>query len=108
MRSRNAVVTAAVMLSPVSAASSRASRCASSLLMFRLIVPPHLGRTSTISRPLGKAGRATQHFAGEDKSRVTGLNETLARRRLRVLDEAERLQDLTAEFRRYRLSPECV
>src|SRR5262249_29608399 len=36
-RSRTALVTAAVMLSPVSLASSRAKRCASSLLIFRLI-----------------------------------------------------------------------
>jgi toxin HigB-1 len=41
------------------------------------------------------ANRATQRFAEEDKSRFTGLDEALARRRLRLLDEAERLQDLT-------------
>ena len=76
--------------------------------MFRLIVLPYLGRNSTISRLLGKPGRATQHFAEKDKSGVTELDETPARRRLRLLDGAERLHDLTAEFRRYRLSPECV
>jgi proteic killer suppression protein len=41
------------------------------------------------------ANRATQHFAEEGKSRFTGLDERLARRRLRLLDEAERLEDLT-------------
>jgi proteic killer suppression protein len=41
------------------------------------------------------ANRATQRFAEEGKSRFTGLDEALARRRLRLLDEAERLDDLT-------------
>ena len=31
------------------------------------------------------ANRATQRFAEEDKSRFTGLDEALARRRLRLL-----------------------
>jgi toxin HigB-1 len=41
------------------------------------------------------ANRATQRFAEEGKSRFTGLDKALARRRLRLLDEAERLFDLT-------------
>ncbi len=41
------------------------------------------------------ANRATQRFAEERKGRFRGLDETLARRRLRLLDEAERLADLT-------------
>ena len=41
------------------------------------------------------ANRATQRFAEEGKSRFTGLDEALVRRRLRLLDEAERLDDLT-------------
>jgi proteic killer suppression protein len=41
------------------------------------------------------ANRATQRFAEEGKSRFSGLDEDLARRRLRLLDEAERLEDLT-------------
>lgn len=41
------------------------------------------------------ANRATQRFAEEGKSRFTGLDDALARRRLRLLDEAERLDDLT-------------
>ncbi len=41
------------------------------------------------------ANRATQRFAEEGKGRFPGLDESLARRRLRLLDEAERLQDLT-------------
>jgi proteic killer suppression protein len=42
------------------------------------------------------ANRATQRFAEEGNGRFSGLDETLARRRLRLLDEAERLEDLTA------------
>ena len=41
------------------------------------------------------ANRATQRFAEEGKGRFRGLDETLARRWLRLLDEAERLDDLT-------------
>ena len=41
------------------------------------------------------ANRSTQRFAEEGKSRFSGLDEALARRRLRLLDEAERLEDLT-------------
>ena len=41
------------------------------------------------------ANRATQRFAEGGKSRFGGLDEALARRRLRLLDEAERLDDLT-------------
>jgi proteic killer suppression protein len=41
------------------------------------------------------ANRATQRFAEAGKSRFGGLDEALARRRLRLLDEAERLDDLT-------------
>jgi proteic killer suppression protein len=41
------------------------------------------------------ANRATQRFAEEGKSRFTGLDEALARRRLRLIEEAERLEDLT-------------
>ena len=41
------------------------------------------------------ANRATQRFAEEGKSRFSGLDEGLARRRLRFLDEAGRLEDLT-------------
>jgi toxin HigB-1 len=41
------------------------------------------------------ANRATQRFAEEGKSRFRGLDEAMARRRLRLLDEAERLEDLT-------------
>lgn len=41
------------------------------------------------------ANRATQRFAEQGKSRFRGLDESLARRRLRLLDEAERLDDLT-------------
>jgi toxin HigB-1 len=42
------------------------------------------------------ANRATQRFAEEGRNRFAGLDEALARRRLRLLDEAERLEDLTA------------
>jgi proteic killer suppression protein len=41
------------------------------------------------------ANRATQRFAEEGKGRFSGLDEALARRRSRLLDEAERLEDLT-------------
>jgi proteic killer suppression protein len=41
------------------------------------------------------ANRATQRFAEEGKSGFSGLDEGLARHRLRLLDEAERLEDLT-------------
>lgn len=41
------------------------------------------------------ANRATQRSAEEGKNRFPGLDEALARRRLRMLDEAERLDDLT-------------
>jgi hypothetical protein len=41
------------------------------------------------------ANRSTQRFAEEGRGRFSGLDETLARRRLRLLDEAERLEDLT-------------
>jgi len=41
------------------------------------------------------ANRSTQRFAEEGKSRFSGLDEALARRRLRLLDEADRLEDLT-------------
>jgi proteic killer suppression protein len=41
------------------------------------------------------ANRATQRFAEEGKGRFSGLDATLARRRLQLLDEAERLEDLT-------------
>lgn len=41
------------------------------------------------------ANRATQRFAEQGKSRFRGLDERLARRRLQLLDEAERLDDLT-------------
>jgi toxin HigB-1 len=41
------------------------------------------------------ANRATKRFAEEGKGRFSGLDEALVRRRLRLLDEAERLDDLT-------------
>jgi proteic killer suppression protein len=41
------------------------------------------------------ANRSTQRFAEEGKGRFSGLDEALAHRRLRLLDEAERLDDLT-------------
>jgi toxin HigB-1 len=41
------------------------------------------------------ANRATQRFAEEGRGRFAGLDESLARRRLRLLDAAERLEDLT-------------
>ncbi len=41
------------------------------------------------------ANRSTQRFAEEGKGRFSGLDEALVRRRLRLLDEAERLEDLT-------------
>lgn len=41
------------------------------------------------------ANRATQRFAEEGRSRFSGLDEALARRRLRLLDEAGRLEDLS-------------
>ncbi|MGH6795955.1 MAG: type II toxin-antitoxin system RelE/ParE family toxin, partial [Methylocella sp.] len=41
------------------------------------------------------ANRSTQRFAEEGKSRFAGLDEALARRRLRLLDEADRLEDFT-------------
>jgi proteic killer suppression protein len=41
------------------------------------------------------ANRATQRFAEAGRSRFSGLNEALARRRLRLLDEAGRLEDLS-------------
>ena len=41
------------------------------------------------------ANRSSQRFAEEGKGRFTGLDEALARRRLWLLDEAERLDDLT-------------
>jgi proteic killer suppression protein len=41
------------------------------------------------------ANRATQRFAEEGKGRFSGLDEAVAQRRLRLLDEAERLEDLT-------------
>jgi toxin HigB-1 len=42
------------------------------------------------------ANRATRRFAEEGKGRFAGLDEAVARRRLRLLDEAGRLEDLTA------------
>ena len=41
------------------------------------------------------ANRTTQRFAEEGGGRFRGLDEALARRRLQLLDEAERLDDLT-------------
>ena len=41
------------------------------------------------------ANRATQRFAEEGRSRFPGLDEAVARRRLGLLDEAGRLEDLT-------------
>jgi proteic killer suppression protein len=41
------------------------------------------------------ANRATQRFAEEGKGRFSGLDVALARRRLRLLDEADRLEHLT-------------
>ena len=41
------------------------------------------------------ANRTTQRFAEEGKSGFSGLDEGLARRLLRLLDEAERLDDLS-------------
>jgi toxin HigB-1 len=41
------------------------------------------------------ANRATQRFAEEGRGRFSGLDEALARRRLQLLDEAHRLEDLT-------------
>ena len=41
------------------------------------------------------ANRTTQRFAEEGKGRFPGMDQELARRRLRLLDEAERLEDLT-------------
>ena len=41
------------------------------------------------------ANRATQRFAEEGKGRFAGLDEAVARRHLRLLDEAGRLEDLT-------------
>jgi toxin HigB-1 len=41
------------------------------------------------------ANRSTQRFA-EGKGRFPGLEEALVRRRLRLLDEAERLEDLAS------------
>ncbi len=41
------------------------------------------------------ANRSTQRFAEEGKGRFSGLDKALARRRLRLLDEADRLEDLT-------------
>ena len=41
------------------------------------------------------ANRATQRFAEQGKRGFRGLDEALARRRLRQLDEAERLADLS-------------
>lgn len=41
------------------------------------------------------ANRRTQRFAEEGKGRFAGLNELVARQRLRLLDEADRLEDLT-------------
>lgn len=41
------------------------------------------------------ANRATQRFAEDGKERFAGLDEAVARRRLRLLDEAGRLEDLT-------------
>jgi proteic killer suppression protein len=40
------------------------------------------------------ANRSTQRFAEEGKGRFSGLDKALARRGLRLLDEAERLEDL--------------
>jgi proteic killer suppression protein len=42
------------------------------------------------------ANRSTQRFAEEGKGRFAGLDDALARRRLRLLDEAERLEYLTS------------
>jgi len=41
------------------------------------------------------ANRATHRFAEEGHGRFSGIGEALARRRLRLLDQAERLDDLT-------------
>jgi hypothetical protein len=41
------------------------------------------------------ANRANQRFAEEGRGRFPGLDEVLAGRRLRLLDEADRLNDLT-------------
>ena len=41
------------------------------------------------------ANRSTQRFAEEGKGRFAGLDDPLVRRRLRLLDEAESLEDLT-------------
>jgi proteic killer suppression protein len=37
-----------------------------------------------------------QRFAEEGRGRFSGLDEALARRRVRLLDEADRLEDLTS------------
>jgi len=42
------------------------------------------------------ANRASQRFAEDGRGRFSGLDEALARRRLRLLDEAERLEDFGA------------
>jgi proteic killer suppression protein len=41
------------------------------------------------------ANRSTQRFAEEGKSCFSGLDEALGRRRVRLLDEVEQLEDLT-------------
>ncbi len=41
------------------------------------------------------ANRATQRFAEDGKTRFSGLDEALARRGLQLLDQADRLADLT-------------
>ena len=41
------------------------------------------------------ANRRTQRFAEQGKGRFSGLDQSLAHRRLKLLDEAESLADLT-------------
>src|SRR5437764_13095182 len=74
IRSRSASVAAAVMLSPVSAASSRASRCASSLLMFRLIILPHSGRNlPSLGCLASRGGKERIEGAAARRNRDDGL-----------------------------------
>src|ERR1051325_4092288 len=88
MRSRSASVTATVMLSPVSVASSRASRWASSFLMFILIFLPHLGRNSTTSSLLGKPARQAENRRTAGGCRRDEAHDELSRNLSPVAGEA--------------------
>src|SRR5690348_1543981 len=76
------------MLSPVSAANSRASRWASSFLMFRLIFLPFSAKILPSSRPLGKPGRQGENPRTAGGCRRDEADDELSRNLSPVAGEA--------------------